>query len=400
MAKFPPSALPSGSVVRGYEILRFLGQGACAITYCAEKRSDPGQGLFAIKEFFPSQLVYRGKNGRPRRKSGADPKMLDFLADQFFRESETVSHFQHPHIVRGVEVFEELGTAYLVMRYQTGKSLRQLLRDRHGKFPVNPITIGNLLRNLQDGLEYSHARNCLHCDIKPANIFLGKDYDPVLLDFGAARHSLYESQYGEGDVVQSYTPHYAPYEQCPDGEGKLGPWTDIYQLSAVVYRCLTGGKVPDGSFRIRNPGEFWPLSEYPDLPEGNWPSEFLSGVDWGLEARPESRPRSVGEWRKKMKNSLLQMTKGGDSAERKPGKVELMRKVISHIPPSTNSVDTKTVVASRRSAENFLSNQEKDIEPIGSRLEPKNRHAPFLTVVVGILVVLLLILLGIVMLGG
>ena len=314
MAETVPEALPSGTVIGNYEVLRTLGRGGCAITYCAQKRG--GGDLVAIKEFFPGELVWRGPDLVPQPRQNADIRALRAVGEKFYHEAEIVSRFDHPNLVKGLEVFEALGTAFLVMKYESGRSLRQRLRAEHGSFEVTPRNLANLLDALQQGLDYSHARNCLHCDIKPSNIYLGIDNRPVLLDFGAARDTARVIDPSAGGAVNLFTAHYAPYELSEGTVAQIGPWTDIYQLGAVAYRCLTGGKMPDGSERKTNPSSYWPVSRFSPLPPGDWPKVFLEGIDHALAFRPEDRPRSVAEWRKMMAPLFVSMSRQSDPPSR------------------------------------------------------------------------------------
>jgi len=310
MAETVPEALPSGTVIGNYEVLRTLGRGGCAITYCAQRLG--GGDLVAIKEFFPGELVWRGPDLVPQPRQNADIRTLQAVGEKFYHEAEIVSRFDHPNLVKGLEVFEALGTAFLVMKYESGRSLRQRLRAEHGSFEVTPRNLANLLNALQQGLDYSHARNCLHCDIKPSNIYLGIDNHPVLLDFGAARDTARAIDPSVSGAVNLFTAHYAPYELSEDKVAQIGPWTDIYQLGAVAYRCLTGGKIPDGSERKTNPSSYWPVSRFSPLPPGDWPKAFLEGIDHALAFRPDDRPRSVAKWRESMAPLFASMSRQSD----------------------------------------------------------------------------------------
>jgi len=375
--------LRSGTIVGKYEILRTLGKGGCAITYCAENRAT-GE-MVAIKEFFPSSLVWRGRDMRARPRDGIDPSCLEALGQQFFREAEIVSRFDHPNLVKGVEIFEGQDTAYLVMKYASGRSLRQCLRDEYSGLKVTPTLIAGLVSKLLDGLAYSHARDCFHCDIKPSNIFLGIDDHPVLLDFGAARSALGEMdpEEGEGRSANLYTAHYAPFEQCSPQGGRIGPWTDLYQLSAVVYRCLTGGKLPDGVARAESPHLFWPLAEFHPLPHGSWPPEFLKGIDWGLAAFPQGRPQSVGEWRNRLDPVLKEMAR-----DRRFGIPDSPRHTVQS-PPSRVLTPPEAIPIKRNETVTIHPEFPEENRPAPG---PKTAALPGLRVVVFLLVLIAVIL--------
>jgi hypothetical protein len=86
--------------------------------------------------------------------------------------------------------------------------------------------------------------------------------------------------------------------------GPIGPWTDIYQLSAVLYRCITGGKLPDALDRLDSPDDpFLPLSEIPEAVR-DYPRPLIDAIDLGLRLHPKHRPRSVAEWRRPFESLL------------------------------------------------------------------------------------------------
>ena len=125
------------------------------------------------------------------------------------------------------------GTAYLVMDYEQGESLSGRLQRT--KKLLEPDIL-RVFRPIMDGLKVIHAAGYLHRDIKPSNILLREKGSSVLLDFGAAR-----SPEGAEDntITVILTPRYAPIEQY-HGNGKLGPWSDLYSLGACFYHCMTG----------------------------------------------------------------------------------------------------------------------------------------------------------------
>ena len=132
----------------------------------------------------------------------------------------------------------------MVMDYERGEPLKNLL-IMSPRLPEAQLR--RLAGPLLDGLRAVHAAGFLHRDIKPDNIFVRTDGTPVLIDFGSARNALG----GETRALTAIlTPGYAPLEQySPDG--KQGPWTDLYALGGVFYRCATGTPPPDAVTRMR-----------------------------------------------------------------------------------------------------------------------------------------------------
>jgi serine/threonine protein kinase len=249
--------------------------------------------MVAIKELFPQGLCMRDRTGTVRATAQASEQDMDTLADMFLREAEIICSIRHPNIVEGLQGLAENGTGYLVMRYVSGKNLYEHLRTRQGGLAVTPESVARVFLPLMDALAALHDKGVLHCDIKPDNIFLGVDYHPILIDLGAAR--LRDPSFG-WEQSATFFPHFAAIEQYDARFGKPGPWTDIYQLSAVAYRCIAKGKIPD-SLERAEVGEdpYFPLIQMPDL-RRTYPRPILEMFDRGLALYPSQRPSSVDEW--------------------------------------------------------------------------------------------------------
>ena len=229
-----------------------LGRGGFGITYLAI--DERGGGQVAIKEYFPGECAVRGGDHRVLERSGDDHEdAFRWGLDRFRDEGRVLARFDHPNIVRVIGDFEAHGTGYIVMAYVGGETLSTRLA-REG--PLDEERSLAVVLPIADGLEQVHAAGYLHRDIKPDNIVIGGDGAPVLLDFGAARRAL-------GDRTRRLTAvvsdGYAPLEQYAR-DSRQGPWTDIYALGAVLYRCLTGRRLPDAPARVST-DELVPLGE-------------------------------------------------------------------------------------------------------------------------------------------
>ncbi len=290
----PHDALPPGYRLEGYEILRVLGRGGFGITYQARRIGSSGD-MVAIKELFPKFTATRINHDQVTPKQGADPYEIEARVDMFFREAELICALHHPHIVRGLDAFRANGTAYLVMRYVSGRNLRESLRDAAGFHPT-PQSLPALLSPLLDALETLHDHGLVHGDIKPDNIYLGIGFEPILIDLGAARRHVPGH---DTEIAIAYSQYFSAIEQVTDRFGPIGPWTDIYQFSAVIYRCITGGKLPDAIDRLdATEDPYVPLNEIPEA--SAYPAKLTQAVEQGLELLPEKRPRSVNRWRQSM----------------------------------------------------------------------------------------------------
>ena len=292
----PPDALYPGSRLGDFEIQRVLGQGGFGITYAARGHAESGQ-LVAIKELFPAGICSRENSGHVVSREKTSEDIRRDLTGMFLREAEIICKLRHSNIVQGINSFQDNGTGYLVMKYVSGNNLYELLRNRDGGFDVSQESMFALLSPLMSALRELHKHNILHGDIKPDNIFMGVGYQPILIDLGSAR--LRDSTL-DWEGAATYYPHFAAIEQYTSRFGMLGPWTDIYQLSAVAYRCIAGGKIPDAIERAKLKDDpYLPLRDSVGIRD-SYPSCMLKAIDAGLNIYPKERPGSVDEWARAM----------------------------------------------------------------------------------------------------
>ena len=167
---------------------------------------------------------------------------------RFLDEARTLARFESSATWCGcVTYFEANRTAYIVMDYEEGEPLDRLL-ERHGR--LTEAQLQRVLLPIIDGLREVHAAGFLHRDIKPSNVFVRRsDETPVLLDFGAARQALGRKSKSLTAVASA---GYSPPEQY-ESEGEQGPWTDIYALSALCYRAITGECALGGDQAAKQP---------------------------------------------------------------------------------------------------------------------------------------------------
>ena len=189
----------------------------------------------AVKEYYPAQFGTRDGTLTVRPASESDRDLFDRLKESFLREARTLAQFRHPCIVRVLSVFEGHGTAYMIMEFEAGKSLKAWL-DGLPRTDPGSSWIASSCR-LLDALEVMHAASFLHRDIAPDNIIVRADGSPVLLDFGAARRVMAELSGALTGIVKQ---GYSPQEQYANDPRAQGPWSDIYALGATLYRCVTG----------------------------------------------------------------------------------------------------------------------------------------------------------------
>ena len=181
------NSLQPGYRLHWYMIKKILGQGGFGITYLAEDTNL--DQLVAIKEYLPVELAVRDGDASIQPVSGEHGEQFTWGLDRFMSEAQTLAKFKHPNIVRVLAVFPENNTAYMVMEFEHGRDLHEILKE---KKTLEEEELNKILLPILDGLEAVHAANFIHRDIKPANIYVREDSSPVLLDFGSARQSLSE----------------------------------------------------------------------------------------------------------------------------------------------------------------------------------------------------------------
>ena len=283
------TSLPEGTLLHGqHRIVRVLGQGGFGVTYLAQNENLDVEE--ALKEYFPIGLADRTAEGQVVPNPEAR-ETFDWGRTRFSEEARLLARLDHPNIVPVTHIFEENGTAYMVLPYETGQSLRRwATRLRR---PPNQGELDALVDELLSALEYLHDARLLHRDIAPDNIIVRPDGSPVLIDFGAARRLVDARGQGMTAIVKS---GYSPPESYVTTPGVAGPWTDIYALAASLYQVVTGQAPPDATRRQLEDD----LKPTAGGARDRYRPQFLEAIDWGLELYPKNRPQSVAEWRKRM----------------------------------------------------------------------------------------------------
>lgn len=259
--------LPRGTVVHGdYQIYGVIGTGGMSVTYCACTRLKP----VALKQFFPTEENKKSVNIQKAREA-------------FIEEAQRLLCINHPHVVKIENILADSNNVFLVMEYLRGESLRSYL-DRTNRVFSEQHTY-NILRNIFDALEAVHREGIIHRDVKPSNIMIcALDQTIKLIDFGNARQI---NTHTKSAVVSS---GYAPIEQY-DPHGKQSTWTDVYALSAVLYRLITGKEPQPSYLRCIQDNMHAPLG-----------MEHGEALMKGLAVQPQDRWQTIGELRAALGN--------------------------------------------------------------------------------------------------
>ena len=288
-SNYHQNALPVGSMIQEFRVEGVLGVGSFGIVYRA--RNNYFDEVVAIKEFLPSQLAHRADDTTVTPTSSEHEEMYQWGLKKFVNEAKLLWELSRPEphhsIIRVSRFHEAHGTAYMVMDFEEGEPLSDLLRR---KGTLNQEELASILYPLLDGLERVHAKQVFHRDIKPPNVLIRPDHSPVLIDFGAAR---WEAANDGSSLVSILTPEYAAPEQSFAG-GEIGAWTDIYALAATAYRAITGDTPSPASERVLTQAEPTLRGEETTV---EFADHFLWAIEAGLALRPEDRPRDVAAWR-------------------------------------------------------------------------------------------------------
>ena len=230
---------------------------------------------------------------------------MDFYQDglrRFRKEGQAlVALHNQSGIVSCRDFFRRNNTAYLVMEFEAGMPLSQVLQERESEGrPFCEEDLMEVAVPLLEGLGHVHEAGIVHRDIKPSNLLVREaDGEPVLLDFGAAKHDAAT----QTKSMAPRTPGYAAWEQIvPDGE--LGPWTDIYAIGVLLWRIVAGG-AQSSERRYPVPverrmdavvrGDPEPMPSATELGRGRFNPEILAAIDYCLKLRHDDRIQDCTE---------------------------------------------------------------------------------------------------------
>ena len=243
-----------------YRIDKVLGQGGFGITYLAMQTSLNRK--VAIKELFiggSGQAINDRRGNMVVVTNSANQASFNQQKEKFKKEALRLANLNHPNLVKVHEFFEENGTAYYVMDYIEGESLRSKL-NREGALSESLVL--KYMKQILPALDVAHKQSIWHLDIKPENIMVDRYGHVYLIDFGASKHVEPNSTLTTS-LSLAYTPGYCPPElldlsnETPEyymqAIKDIGPWTDIYALGATMYNLLTDS-IPPTRRRLEKDG--------------------------------------------------------------------------------------------------------------------------------------------------
>lgn len=233
---------PGSKLHNRYIIGRVLGYGGFGVTYIGW--DEKLEQKVAIKEYLPGEFSTR-MPGQTKVSVFNGEKSEQFRdgMKKFVDEAKRLAKFQNEAgIVKIFDSFEENETAYIIMEYLDGITLKQYLEENG---VMDEDTAVNLLMPVMRSLQVVHAEGILHRDIAPDNIFLTKDGEIKLIDFGASRYATTSHSRSLTVIIK---PGFSPEEQYRS-RGDQGAYTDVYALSATMYKMITGKTPPDAMER-------------------------------------------------------------------------------------------------------------------------------------------------------
>lgn len=253
----------TGKAVKSYEIADLLGQGGYGVVYRANQSAVLRE--VAIKVILP--------------KYANSPEFIR----RFESEAQVVARLEHPHIVPLYDYWREPDSAYLVMRYLRGGSLRDKI-DLQGQLDVDAT--GKILEQVGSALTFAHRNGVIHRDVKADNILMDEDGNAYLGDFGIAKEVGSDGGGGQGDIVG--TPAYLAPEQIRGGE--VGPHSDVYAFGIMLYEMLSGrrpfAELTLATLVYKHLNEPLPMIDHDEL---NLPPAFNSIIQKATAKDPEER---------------------------------------------------------------------------------------------------------------
>lgn len=282
-----PRCLPPGTQLADRYVLgRVLGEGSFGISYIAW--DSLLEVPVAIKEYFPSSQVSRHVGDMQDTnvyvyEKGQNEYYQENLK-KYWSEAKILSAFSDLEgIVSVKDFFYENQTAYIVMTYVNGISLKEYV-EQNGPIPGPQLM--EMVKPMLVALGKVHETGMLHRDISPDNMLVTREQKLILIDFGAARR---ENISKTRSMTVVFKRGYSPEEQYRT-RGKQGAWSDIYALCATMYYALVG-EAPDEAIDRLLEDEMLSLT---DMKSIELTDRQKRAIMKGIAVKPQERYQSIG----------------------------------------------------------------------------------------------------------
>lgn len=277
------SLLPKNAKILEYKIVDYLGSGGFANTYLALDVNLNKK--VAIKEFFPRRLCERREGDESyvvRPKADQEEAFRAYLG-YFLQEAQILARFDERNIVKVLRYFEGMGTAFIIMEFVDGRDLGEYLKHND---VIEEDVVAEWLGGILKGLQVVHDNGLIHGDIKPRNIIIDTENQPVLIDFGAS--VIYQAmKANQGDNSELFlTQAYAAPEQFDNPES-IDHRIDIFSLGAVFYEIVTREK-----FQQEEDGDASVILNYGKF----YNAKYLRSIGTALEHNPGDRFGRAQDW--------------------------------------------------------------------------------------------------------
>ncbi|MBO4843457.1 MAG: protein kinase [Bacteroidales bacterium] len=275
------SNLPAGKSLQNgkYKIIKVLGQGGFGITYLAEQT---GLGMkVAIKEFFLKGSCQRDSTTSNVSIPVSDnEELVSKCLKKFKSEARKIASLNNDHIVNIIDIFDENGTSYYVMKHLDGGCLADRIKNK----AISEDEAVKIIKEIADALRSVHSHGLLHLDIKPANILFDERGRAVLIDFGVSKYVDSQQDTTTTSTLVGFSRGFAPLEQVNATASSLTPATDLYALGATLYNLVMGITPPEASLIMD--------SGFPEMP-ATISEEVKQTILKAMQPRRKDRPQNV-----------------------------------------------------------------------------------------------------------
>lgn len=279
--------LPLGSFLKNgdYMVGRVLDEGGFGITYIGFDQNL--RSKIAIKEYYPAGFAGRdiSKGTYDVYAYGGDAaEVYKKGLEAFLKEARILTQFSATEgIVKARNLFEENNTAYIVMEYVEGVSIKYYVQ-RYGR--IKPELALKMMERPIRALQAVHEKNLVHRDVSADNLMIGNDGKVTLIDFGAARFSNALDERTRTTICKQGFSALEQYSR----DGKQGAWTDVYGICATMYYMLTGFVPKNSTERIVD-DTLVPLSQMDDILLGQDKKEAIMA---GMAVKSSERFQNMG----------------------------------------------------------------------------------------------------------